>query len=161
MINSRRVEIGSWDEAIVARNVRSCLSSAHGELMVLIALTVGIRRQFIARVVAVSAMGHLILSVEVSSLRSIGLTWVGPQWLFRDCDGSCHLRFICIHVVRLPVLRSVADCFLTCMLKHFICCSWVVACTSSVTEKFRIVHQIVLNQVVCIFGRHDVVTRLH
>lgn len=55
LVYSLSVEIGFGDESIVAGNMRGCLSGSHGQLMVLITLSISICRQFVAWVMPIGA----------------------------------------------------------------------------------------------------------
>ena len=58
------------------------------------------------------------------------------------------------------MLGGVTKALLASFLEHFISSSRVVASSTCVGEQLRVVHQIVLNKIVCIFRGHLIITRL-
>lgn len=55
LVDSLSVEIGFGDESIVAGDMRGSLGGSHGQLMVLITLSISICWQFVAWVVSIGA----------------------------------------------------------------------------------------------------------
>ena len=51
----------------------------------------------------------LELRLEVAALGRVRLARVRPDRAFGHCDGSGHLLLVRVNVVRLPVLRGVAE----------------------------------------------------
>ena len=76
LINCSCIEVCLGDEAIVAWDMRSCLGSTHGQLVMLVTLCLRLNRQFVSWVMAVDTDRFLELCLEVATLGSVCLTWV-------------------------------------------------------------------------------------
>ena len=71
------------------------------------------------------------------------------------------MSFICVDIIRLPVLGGVTKALLSSLGKHFIRSSWVISGPPGVSKQLGVVHQIVLNQVVSIFRGDSVISRFN
>ena len=71
------------------------------------------------------------------------------------------MSFICVDIIRLPVLGGVTKALLSCLGKHFIRSSRVISGSPGVSKQLGVVHQIILNQVVSIFRGDSVISRFN
>jgi len=77
--HSSGVDVCPWDEAIVARDVAGGLGGANSEVVEFIFLLGVSQIQLVSGVLAVGAVGDVVLSLEEAPLRGVGLSGQTPK----------------------------------------------------------------------------------
>ena len=162
LLDGSGVEVGLWNEAIVAWNMRRDLGGSHSQLVMLVALHLWLSGQFIAWDVPMCAYRLLELSLIVPTFRSVGLTRIAPKRLLRDGQMTGHLVLISHLWVSLPVTRCIAHAFLrfSGSRHHSLRLGWIILRSSGILEQCWIIHQVILNQIIGVLWRNFVVARL-
>ena len=109
LTNCRWIEISLGNESIVAWNMCGCLRRSHCQFMMLIVCSFNIWVQFVSWILPICAHGLCVFSVEVASLRAVGLAIDTP---FRPCGlGAVLTELVVIDrmVVRFPMARCIAE----------------------------------------------------
>ena len=132
--------------------------------MVLITLRLWFLRQLGTWIVPICSNRLLELSLEVAALWRIGLTVIAPKGSLRSWKRRRHLGIIGLLHTCFPIGSRAAEIGLLvlfyCPWHDSISQFWVVFSAPRIRKQLWLVHEIVINTIVCVFGRNLIVTRL-
>ena len=163
-MDSTWVEVCLRNEAIIAWDVCCGLCCSNSQLMVLISLRLRFSRQFGTWIVPVCSNRLLELSLEVAALRRVGLTVIAPKGSLRSWKRCRHLGIIGLLHACFPIGGCAAKIGLLVLFyspwHDSVSQFWVVFSAPRIRKQLWLIHEIVIDTIVCIFGWNLVVTRL-